>query len=121
MGILLRIFLLTLSTTLIPFSVEMMNFPYQDKALKEDEVLHVNSDEGNKKDDLKVLAAGTKASALEFTGNLAQASTKMHFGVRKCSAIFTLPLLDQGLFVRVCGCSMDICHFKGHSLHFDRY
>ena len=38
----------------------------------------------------------------------------MFFGARECRAIFSLPS-DQGLFVRVCGCSVDNCHRKGHA------
>jgi hypothetical protein len=103
---------------LTPFSVTMtIRLPYQDEALKDDGVLDIeeSSDEDNgDDDDEEILAAGTEVSASEFAGDLAQAPTKMFFGARECGAIFTLPL-DQGLFIRVCGCSASSCNRRGHS------
>jgi hypothetical protein len=88
-----------------------IRFPYEDEALEDqEEALVVDSDE----DEDEVSATGTEVSASEFAGTLTKAPTKMYFGARECGVIFTLPS-DQGLFSRVCGCSVSSCKRAGHS------
>jgi len=89
-----------------------IRFPYADNTQEDEDIILDPSDEEDEEDD-DVSATGTEVSASEFAGKLAQAPAKMFFGARECGAIFSLPS-DQGLFVRVCGCSASSCHRKGH-------